>query len=243
MSDKASLALNLNNVSVGYDKKIVAKDISLICHPGSIFGLIGLNGAGKTTLIKTILGLRDELDGDISIFGDSKDSISAKERVAYLPERFSPPYFLTGLEFIQFSQSMYHQDFDIEDVLERAERLGLSEEILRARVQTYSKGMRQKLGLIATILTRCDLLILDEPMSGLDPLARTMVKDKLMSYREEGKAIFLSSHILADMDELCDNVAILHGGKIKFHGAPKDLKKNTQQKHLERAFLHCIEAA
>jgi ABC-2 type transport system ATP-binding protein len=101
--------------------------------------------------------------------------------------------------------------------------------------------MRQKLGLMGAMLTGCDLMILDEPMSGLDPLARARVKDLILRCRDEGRTVFLSSHILADMDEICDRVAILHGGRIGFTGPPSDFRAQMGSDNLERAFLHFIE--
>lgn len=114
-------------------------------------------------------------------------------------------------------------------------------EALKRRVQTYSKGMRQKLGLLATILTGCDLLILDEPMSGLDPVARALVKNLLLETKAKGCTIFLSSHILADMDEICDRVAVMNECSVRFVGTPKEFKVRSGDQSLERAFLHFVE--
>jgi len=234
--------LNIDSVSVSYDSaNDVISNISLQTQSGEFFGLIGLNGAGKTTLIKSILGLRTQRDGEITIFGKPCTDAQSKQNLAYLPERFDPPWFLTGLEFLRFSLKLYNQKADDALFYEYAEKLALDKAALKRRVQTYSKGMRQKLGLLGTVLTNCKLLILDEPMSGLDPRARTLVKDMLMDLKSEGRTIFLSSHILADMDEICDNVAILHDGQIQFTGKPAALKKQTKCENLERAFLHFIE--
>jgi len=234
--------LNIDNISVSYDTvNDVISDISLQTNPGEFFGLIGLNGAGKTTLIKAILGLRSQSAGEISIFGNPCTDAQSKQNLAYLPERFDPPWFLTGIEFLRFSLKLYNQKVDDAVFYEYAEKLALDKAALKRRVQTYSKGMRQKLGLLGTVLTGCKLLILDEPMSGLDPRARTLVKDMLMEIKKEGRTIFLSSHILADMDEICDNVAVLHDGHIQFTGKPAELKKQTKCDNLERAFLHFID--
>lgn len=234
--------LNIDKVCVSYDTvNDVISDISIQTMPGEFFGLIGLNGAGKTTLIKSILGLRSQREGEISIFGKPCTDSESKQNLAYLPERFDPPWFLTGIEFLRFSLKLYNQKADDALFYEYAEKLALDQKALKRRVQTYSKGMRQKLGLLGTVLTGCKLLILDEPMSGLDPRARTLVKDMLMDLKKEGRTIFLSSHILADMDEICDNVAVLHDGRIQFTGKPADLKKQTKSDNLERAFLHFIE--
>ncbi len=240
MSTKDS-TLVIDNVNVSYGAEPVIRDISLQVKAGESFGLMGLNGAGKTTLIKSVLGLREQDSGEISIYGAPCTSRESKARLAYLPERFEPPWFLSGFEFLRFSLRLYGQEFDKDQVAEAAEKLALDKDALKRRVQTYSKGMRQKLGLLGTILTNCSLLILDEPMSGLDPRARSLVKDMLAEAQTKDRTIFLSSHILADMEEICDRVAVLHDSVIMYTGTPAELKKKTDSKNLERAFLHFIE--
>jgi ABC-2 type transport system ATP-binding protein len=136
---------------------------------------------------------------------------------------------------------LYKRPFNKETVLEAADRVSLSRDALHRRVNTYSKGMRQKTGLVGTWLTDCPLLILDEPMSGLDPRARALVKDEIVACRNRGMTVFLSSHILADMDEICDRVGIIHDGSLMFLGTPAELKQQTQKENLERAFLKIIE--
>lgn len=242
MTEKLSdNALDLKNLSVGYGNVTIAKDVDFSIKKGEFFGLVGLNGEGKTTLIKTILDLRQQQSGDILIFGQQKATKESKSHVAYLPERFEPPWFLSGMEFLKFSLKLYGQPFSEDRMVKAAEKLALDPKALKRRVHTYSKGMRQKLGLLGTVLTGCDLLILDEPMSGLDPKARTLVKDMLVETKAKDNTIFLSSHILADMDEICDRIAVLHNGQIRYVGTPADLKKQTKSKNLERAFLHYIE--
>lgn len=233
--------LTFQNLFAGYGQIPVVHNADFSIKKGEFFGLIGLNGAGKTTLIKTILDLRQPQKGDILIFGDSNSKKQSKKHVAYLPERFEPPWFLSGMEFLKFSLKLYGQEFNEEKIYEAADQLALDRTALKRRVQTYSKGMRQKLGLLGTVLTNCDLLILDEPMSGLDPKARTLVKDMLVATKAKDNTIFLSSHILADMDEICDRIAVLHDGRICYVGTPDELKSITKSKNLERAFLHYIE--
>lgn len=241
MSDKDDAALLIRDVHVAYEGIKAIENIDLQVKPGEFFGLIGLNGAGKTTLIKAILDLRKQDQGSISIFGDGVGSKSVKQRLAFLPERFEPPWFLSGLEFLKFSARLYNHALDDETCTAHAERISLDPNALQRRVQTYSKGMRQKLGLLGTVLTGCDLLILDEPMSGLDPIARSQVKELLLETKSKGSTIFLSSHILADMDEICDRVAVLYDKTIRFTGVPSELKKQTSSETLERAFLQFIE--
>lgn len=236
-----TVTLDIRNVTASYGAQPVIHDVSLQIRPGECFGLMGLNGAGKTTLIKSILNLRDHDSGEIEIYGHARDHKNAKSRLAFLPERFEPSWFLTGMEFLRFSLRLYNQPFDEQAVIRAAERLALDTGALSRKVQTYSKGMRQKLGLLGTTLTNCPLLILDEPMSGLDPLARSLVKDMLQDIRTAERTVFLSSHILSDMDEICDRVAVLHEGRIRFTGTPAEMKQETGSGNLEQAFLHYIE--
>lgn len=234
-------ALSIRDVHVCYGKTRVLHGIDLDIAEGETFGLMGLNGAGKTTLIKSILGLRDVESGAIQVFGQERKTEEGRRQYAYLPERFDPPWFLKGMEFLAFSASLYRQPFDRAGARDAAVKLGLDPAALDRRVQTYSKGMRQKLGLMGTVLTGCGLFILDEPMSGLDPRARATVKDMLLETKKQGKTIFLSSHILADMDEICDRVAVLHEGHLLYTGTPTGLKDRTGADILERAFLKCID--
>ncbi|HOO49990.1 MAG TPA: ABC transporter ATP-binding protein [Alphaproteobacteria bacterium] len=243
-SSESSLPMNgvlcVDQLDAGYGRKKVLHGISLKVLENQFYGLIGVNGAGKTTLVKTILGLKDPMKGEVRVYGRDSHLSDVREDIAYLPERFDPPWFLSGGEFIDFTASLYGKKVSDELKVQYCEALALDPQVLRSRVQTYSKGMRQKLGLIATVLTGCRILILDEPMSGLDPLARSLVKAMLMQVKEEGRSILLSSHILADMDEICDFVTVLHGGECQFQGAPSQMKAENSEDSLEKAFLKII---
>ncbi|MEM6781497.1 MAG: ABC transporter ATP-binding protein [Pseudomonadota bacterium] len=233
--------LSIEDVDIFYGGFQALETISLEIASGDTFGLIGLNGAGKTTLIKAILSLRDNNAGSIKVRGEPSFKASVKKHIAYLPERFNPPTFLRGMEFLHFSLSLYNKKMSDQEFCEAAENLALNTDVLTKSVNTYSKGMRQKLGLLGTLLTGCDLMILDEPMSGLDPRARAYVKDMLRQAKSDGRSIFLSSHILADMAEICDHIAILHDKQIQYDGTPKDLMTKTGKSDLEHAFLDIIE--
>ncbi len=233
--------LSVRQVDVSYGNKKVLDSVSLNVEAGETYGLIGLNGAGKTTLIKTILGLRTSHAGCVFITGEDRGALERKRMVAYLPERFDPPSFLNGREFIRFSCSLYGAVPDDVAVDEMALALALASDVLDNRVHTYSKGMKQKLGLLATFMTGCPLLILDEPMSGLDPQARAHVKIVLKKLKGEGRTFFISSHILADMDEICERIGVLHGGILAYEGTPAGLKEMKSENSLERAFLNIIE--
>lgn len=234
--------LEVRSVLTGYGRKTVLHGVSLSVKPGEIHGLIGLNGAGKTTLIKAIVGLADIAAGEISLYNVPHTDAQARSRLAYLPEQFLPSPYLKGREFVSLSLSYFGIPYVAERAEAMAEQLALDPRVLAQRVTTYSKGMGQKTGLIGTLLTERPFLILDEPMSGLDPRSRIRLKDQLFKYREKGRAIFLSSHILADLDELCDSVSVLHRGRILYEGTPADLRQAQGHKSLERAFLKCIES-
>jgi ABC-2 type transport system ATP-binding protein len=237
----SAVFLDISEVAAGYGGANVISGITLDVRAGETYGLIGLNGAGKTTLLKTILGLKDQSAGTITVAGHAGGSAEAKKQLAFLPERFDPAWFLNAYEFIDFTLSLYGRKASRADIDALAVKLGLQLSFLPKRAQTYSKGMRQKLGLMTTFLTGCPLMILDEPMSGLDPLARAQVKDIIIEARGQGRTTFLSSHILSDMEELCDRIAVLHGGKIVFIGNPADLIAKSGQPQLERAFLSLID--
>jgi len=233
--------LDVRNVHIAYGKREVVSGLSLAVAEGESFGLIGLNGVGKTTLIKTILGLREHAKGEISVRGKDRHHPDSKKLIAYLPERFDPPWFLSGMEFLRFSMKLYGVSKAQDEIFAHSSRLALDPAVLKNRVQTYSKGMRQKLGILATLLTGCPLLILDEPMSGLDPRARALVKDLLLEARAAGRTVFLSSHILADMNEICDRVGVINNGNIVFSGTPEGLRKEGGTENMERAFLNVID--
>jgi len=234
-------ALAVERVTTRYGKLVVIEDLSLTVAEGEVVGLIGLNGVGKTTLIKSILTLVKPAAGSIRIFDrDHRDPLS-RANLAYLPEKFQPPGLLTGADFIRFSLSYYGLSFERAQAVELADRLALDAAALDKRIGVYSKGMSQKLGLLATFLTDLPLLILDEPMVGLDPRARSAFKEQITAYRARGNTVFLSSHILADLDEICDRIGILHGGRLVFKGTPAELKERSGASSLETAFLGMIE--
>lgn len=235
-----SCAISVTKLRGGYGAKEILHGLDINVMRGETYGLIGLNGAGKTTLVKTILGLKTPSHGQVNIFSSSPTEAQIRKNISYLPERFDPPWFLKGGEFIDFAASLYKASVTNEDKIRYCKALSLDPSVLAHKVQTYSKGMRQKLGLIATILTAANILILDEPMSGLDPLARSLVKKLLISLKSDGRTILLSSHILSDMDEICDNISVIHAGDCLFQGNPSALKSATGETSLEKAFLKII---
>jgi ABC-2 type transport system ATP-binding protein len=216
--------------------------IALRAPAGTAFALAGANGAGKTTFLKCVLDLCAPDAGHIEIFGATSARPESRRRLAYLPERFTPPHYLLGREFLQMTLSLAGEPYDAARARALASELELEAQALERPVRQFSKGMTQKLGLAACLLQPRDLYILDEPMSGLDPGARVAVKAVLTRLKAEGRALFFTSHVLADVEELCSAMAILDRGRVRFTGTPPDLVARFGGGSLERAFLNCIRA-
>lgn len=218
----------------------VLKDVTFALPEGETTGFVGSNGSGKTTTIKCMLDFMHPDTGEILFFGKELD-MAAKERIGYLPER---PYlyeFLTGLEFLRLHWNLVQssqKDF-IErghEALKRVDLFGARDKKLRQ----YSKGMLQRVGIAQAILNKPDLLILDEPMSGLDPDGRALVKDILKEEAKRGTSLFFSSHLLQDMEELCSHLVVINHGRILHDGG---LAPFMNQYHsLEEAFRSAKDA-
>lgn len=230
----------LHAISKSFDRKRVLDDVSLTIKNGSIFGLVGLNGVGKTTLIKILLGLLEQSSGLTLLFGQRIEDPATRKLLFYLPEKFHPSVFLKGHEFLSLTLSYYGRPYDHVEACAGAAKLHLEPEALQRKITQYSKGMVQKLGLLSGLLTRAPLFILDEPMSGLDPRARILLKRYLRECAKEGRTIFFSSHILSDIEEICDEMAVLHERKILFHGKPALFRKRYPAQSLETSFLKAI---
>lgn len=231
--------LELNNIVKSYSKKKVLDNVSLEIQDGEVFGLIGINGAGKTTMIKTILHLLYQDSGTINICGISTEKDISRDNISYLPEKFQPSQQLKVIEFIKiFSEN---KNFNIEKIEKFCDILSLDKSVLNKKISSLSKGMSQKIGLITSFIDNKKLVILDEPMSGLDPKARINLKNLLLEYKKNGNSIFFSSHVLSDIDEICDRVAILNNGVIQFVGTPIELKNKHNSDSLEKSFLKEIE--
>lgn len=200
------------------------RDLSLTVNPGEAFGFIGPNGAGKTTTIKILMGLHEATSGAAEIFGVPVSNPSARQRVGFLPER---PYFyehLTAREVLHFYGQLFEMDSQLrcERIAMLLERVKLSR-FADVTLAKYSKGMLQRVGLCQALLHDPDLIVLDEPMSGLDPVGRALVRDLILEQRDHGKTVFFSSHILSDVEAICDKVAILVGGQLRESGRMSDV--------------------
>lgn len=205
-------------------KKKILKGINLEVEQGEIFGYLGPNGAGKTTTIKCLLGLIFPERGAIRILGQPYLSLSAKERIGFLPEN---PYFydyLTASEFLEFYSQLYQINKDQkEDRIQSLIRLVGLEKSAHLQLRKFSRGMIQRIGLAQALLNEPSIVFLDEPLGGLDPLGRKEIRDIITRLRDEGKTVFLSSHILQDIEMICDRVAIIVNGEIINAGKLQDL--------------------
>lgn len=202
-------------------------DLSIEVPQGAAFGFIGPNGAGKTTAIKILMGLHRPTSGEAWILDQPVDQASARERVGFLPER---PYFyshLSARELLRFYGQLYQMDGSTLRARadELLDKVGMSR-FADDKLGKYSKGMLQRVGLCQALLNDPDLVVLDEPMSGLDPVGRALVRDLILEQRQKGKTIFFSSHILSDVESICDQVAILVGGKLRGVGTVSELIGN-----------------
>ncbi|ASD64639.1 ABC transporter ATP-binding protein [Bdellovibrio bacteriovorus] len=213
----------------------VLRDVTFSLPEGQTSGFVGSNGAGKTTTIKCLFDFIRPDSGQINFFGSPLTSES-KTRIGYLPER---PYlyeFLTGMEFLRLHWNLCY-GASMKDFHERAHEALKKVDLFEARdrrLRTYSKGMLQRIGIAQAILTRPDLLILDEPMSGLDPDGRAMVKDILREEQKRGVSLFFSSHLLQDMEELCTHLVVINRGQILYDGVLNSFMAEFQS--LEKAF-------
>ncbi|MGM0557359.1 MAG: ABC transporter ATP-binding protein [Myxococcota bacterium] len=206
-------------------KKVEAvRDVTFSVRQGEIFGLIGPNGAGKTTTMKMLTGLIFPDAGEMTMFGESIEHVEMRSRLGYLPEN---PYFyehLSARELLVYYGNLHGQSRT--DAKRRAEglleRVGLKDAADRA-IRKFSKGMRQRVGIAQALINDPELVILDEPQSGLDPVGRKEVRDLIVELKEDGKTVFFSSHILPDVEAVCDRIAVMHEGTLRETGSLDEL--------------------
>ena len=231
MSVSAELVIETANVSKSYRRGLWGRnsftalnDVSLQVPRGEIYGLLGPNGAGKTTLIKILLGIIRKSAGNATVLGHAAGSMEARRRIGYLPENHRIPRHLTALTALEYYGSLSGMSMSAI----RAERMKLLEVVglrgrERERVSGYSKGMLQRLGLAQAMLHRPDLIVLDEPTDGVDPVGRREIRDVLKQLADQGHSIFLNSHLLQEIELICSSVAILNHGKLLKTGSVREL--------------------
>lgn len=236
-----NMIIECRQVVKQYAARRVLDKVDINVKQGEFFGLVGMNGSGKSTLIKAILDLIGIDAGAITIHDISHRKVSSRENVAYLPDRFSPPAHLRGLDFIQYMLRLHGSQRDQHQIENVLDGLDLDKSVIKESVNKLSKGMTQKLGLASCLLSGKTLLILDEPMSGLDPRARVLFKQQLALLKQQGATVFFSSHVLADIEEMADTMAVLHNSKIYYSGTPENFKQQFKGENVEQAYMNCIE--
>ncbi|HPY30124.1 MAG TPA: ABC transporter ATP-binding protein [Verrucomicrobiota bacterium] len=199
-------------------------DVDFDVRRGEVFGLLGPNGSGKSTTVKLLLGLLYPTKGHLEVFGRSPRHVQTKARIGYLPEESYLYRYLNSRETLDFFGNLFHLDKSERN--QRAEQLlemvGLSQTRSRA-VGEFSKGMQRRIGLAQALINDPDLVILDEPTSGLDPIGCREIKDLIVALARRGKTVILSSHLLSDVEDVCDRVLILYGGRVQALGTLKEL--------------------
>jgi ABC-2 type transport system ATP-binding protein len=196
-------------------KTKLLSDIHFSLKQWEVFGFLGPNGAGKTTTMKCILGIMKVTEGEVKILSGSVRDPSVREKIGFMPENTYLYKYLTGDEFLDFNAAFYNLQWELLEKRknEILEKVGLLH-ARNKRLHTYSKGMLQRIGLAQAILHDPDIIFLDEPMSGLDPIGRKMVKDLMLELKKQGKTLFFNTHILSDMEAICDRFAIISKGEI-----------------------------
>ncbi len=236
-------AISITNLTKTYFKNLsevqVVNNVSLSIPKGEVFGFLGPNGAGKTTTIKMIVGLAHQDKGEIKILRKPNNFLSTKKIMGFMPEN---PYFynyLTGIEFLDFMGEIF--DIPKKKRVQKNKQLlklvGL-EDASRVQLKNYSKGMSQRMGLAQSLINDPEILLLDEPLDGLDPIGRRDIKDIIINLKKSNKTIFFNSHILSDVEEICDSFGIIDQGKLIVTGKIKKLlPKNLS---MEEYFIKTI---
>ena len=225
---------------VGLKKRKILHNISIGIKPGEVFGFIGPNGAGKSTLINLLMGFTRMDRGKILIHGISPMEPASRRQIGYLPE--GPRFYenLHAAELLRFGGSVARVrkeklESDIDSLLKKLEIL----HVKNRPISTYSKGMKQRLGLALAMIHDPSTLILDEPMSGLDPIGRALLKNIILDLKRQGKTIFFSSHILNDVETLCDRIGVINQGRILYNGLANGLREENED--IEDAFVRMIQ--
>lgn len=238
---QVSLALTTEGLGKSYrtgfwmNKRVESlKNCTLSVHRGETFGLLGPNGAGKTTLMKILLGIVPPTSGTAQLLGQPLGHQQIKNQLGYLPEN---PYFyeyLTGTEVLRFTARLFNLDPRITQtrIPELLTQVGLSDAAGARQLRKYSKGMLQRIGLAQALINDPELVFLDEPMSGLDPMGRFQMRELILSLKQQGKTVFFNSHILSDVEQICDRVGILAQGEVVALGRLDELLGVAETYHV-----------
>lgn len=237
--------LHFDHVSKQYAKSKVKAldDLTLHVNKGEIFGFIGPNGAGKTTTIRLLTGILTPDSGSIRIGGYdmARDSLEAKRLIGFVPDNQEMYDRLTGLEYLQFLADIYQVDSAQRKAhLEKYLSLFQLEDAAGQQIRSYSRGMKQKLTIIGALIHKPPLWVLDEPMTGLDPMAVHLLKEEMRAHCDAGNTVFFSTHVLDVAERLCDRIAIIAKGKLLAVGTLESLRSGEQGASLEEVFLEMV---
>lgn len=234
--------IEIKNISKSYNKsKKAVNNINLKINNNEIFGFIGPNGAGKTTTIKMITGILEPDEGDILIdnYSIKENSIEAKRNFGYVPD--NPDMFLKlkGIEYLNFISDIYDvNEGNRKQKIEELSALFEIDKVLNNKIESYSHGMRQKIAIIGALIHNPNNLIIDEPMTGLDPKSAYELKNIMRKHAQNNKAVFFSTHILEVAEKLCDRIGIINKGELIFIGTLEEMRqKMKENKSLEELFM------
>ncbi|MBU2251648.1 MAG: ABC transporter ATP-binding protein, partial [Candidatus Omnitrophica bacterium] len=230
--------LTLEGIYKKFKRTEVLKGVNLKVRKGEIYGLLGINGAGKTTLIRSILGLLRIDQGRILFKGNICQPKDIQKNFGFLPENFLPPKNLKGIEFLRILGSGFN--LKLADIKSLLELVGLTKHS-RKYIGAYSRGMIQRLGLATCLLKDPEVIILDEPTLGLDPLGQKQVLNIIADLNRRGKTVFFSSHILSQVEQLKARIAVINSGTIAFESGVDEILKKHKASSLEEAFLKEVE--
>src|SRR6476646_5313596 len=230
-SNPSSEAVHTQNLTKVYkdfwgrDKVRALDDLNLTIHRGEVFGLLGPNGSGKSTTIKLLLGLIFPTRGTASVLGRPVGDTEINSKIGFLPEESYLYRFLNGEEILRFYGKLFKIDRKTLNrrVPELLDTVGLDAKSRKRKLREYSKGMARRIGLAQALINNPDLILLDEPTTGLDPIGTREMKDLILSLKAQGKTVLLCSHLLADVQDVCDRITILFRGKMQTLGDVKDL--------------------
>ena len=232
--------IEIKNISKKFGKLEVLKNVSVSCNSGQCIALIGPNGCGKTTLIKSVLGMVIPDSGSMefnqkSIFGD----YLYREKIGYMPQIGRYPDTMTIGEIIEMVKKIRNSKDNLDEDLFRDFEI---EKMLNKQMRTLSGGTTQKISAVLAFMFNPDVLILDEPTAGLDPLAAEVLKEKIIKEKEKGKLIIITSHLLSELDDLISEIIFMQDGKIFFHKKVNELKEETQEDKISKAIAKILRA-
>jgi len=230
--------IEVSNISKELQGRKVVRDVTFSIQRGTVFGFLGQNGAGKTTTMKMLVGLNRPGTGQITIDGKSPTHRSVREKIGFMPE--TPHYYghLTGLEFLTFCSALFRVSKNKQECTDLLAEVGLYD-ARNITIANYSKGMKQRLGFAQALVNDPEYVFMDEPLDGLDPIGRLALKKIILGLKAKGKTVCFNSHILFDIEEVCDQIGILHQGELIYCGS---VDAFAQGKSLEEQFVTTIQS-